>query len=135
MKARLNKRKKAMLEMPQMIQTWKEVRSFVLRLISILIPLIERTWSFLEEVAEIDHSLRGFRDFLDPWRYLYKHHIGRISHEDLELKYGTTILMYNKSAICVLKPNYYEVSQFELKRMLTSMPLLIVSLQAGLNSH
>jgi hypothetical protein len=99
MKARLNKRKKAMLEMPQMIQTWKEVKSLVLSLIHMLTTSTERTWSLLEEMAEIDQSVRGCRDFFARWQYLYKRHIGRVLDGASELKCGVTMAMYNKSAI------------------------------------
>lgn len=52
---RLEKRKQAMLAMPQMIQTWKEVRLrcyFVLKLLWLMM-LLERTWPWMEKMAEI----------------------------------------------------------------------------------
>ena len=48
-----------MLEMPQMIQTWKEVRSNCLPLHTlkqILTSTTERTWTWVEEVAKINGS-------------------------------------------------------------------------------
>lgn len=50
---RLEKRRQAMLEMPQMIQTWKEVCLSFVWLTLLLTYMLERSWSWLEEVAEI----------------------------------------------------------------------------------
>lgn len=68
---RLEKRRKAMLEMPQMIQTWKQVSStstppwYLDRLLIIL--FIERTWSWMEEVAEIEEFILNFWREFDIW--------------------------------------------------------------------
>lgn len=54
MKGRLNRRTKAMLEMPQLVQAWKQV--FVLLFCSSeakLTTAIERSWSWMEEVPQM----------------------------------------------------------------------------------
>jgi hypothetical protein len=52
---RLEKRRQAMLDMPQMIQNWKEVCFHFVWLIAykVLMLDIARSWSWMEEVAEI----------------------------------------------------------------------------------
>lgn len=63
---RLEKRRQAMLDMPQMIQTWKEVCCSEILVIVywVLILDIERSWSWMEEVAKIgDAMLRMGRIF------------------------------------------------------------------------
>lgn len=66
---RLEKRRQAMLDMPQMIQTWKEVSYCCSNyLCNVLTLFLERTWSWVEEVAEIGwHAVEG-RSWLQPIR-------------------------------------------------------------------
>lgn len=58
-KGRLEKRRTAMLKMPEMIQQWKEVSnsstlcSGYALLVTLLTLFVERAWSWMEEVAEI----------------------------------------------------------------------------------
>lgn len=54
MKGRLEKRKKAMLEMPQLIQSWKQVIVLFCYCPSLkLTPLTERSWSWMEKVSKM----------------------------------------------------------------------------------
>lgn len=55
--SRLEERKKAMLEMPELIREWKEVRTFIVLstffcCINDADAVVERSWSGLEEVAQ-----------------------------------------------------------------------------------
>lgn len=55
---RLEKRRQAMLEMPQMIQTWKEVGYPSIELLYILLTsFTERSRAWMEKVAEIDQAI------------------------------------------------------------------------------
>lgn len=75
---RLEKRRQAMLDMPQMIQTWKEVSYFRVNYFWNRLTLFtERTWSWMEEVAEIKrYIVRG----LDVLHSIWPKKLVKISH-------------------------------------------------------
>lgn len=61
MKGRLDKRKKAMLEMPQLIQSWKQVIVLSCPCPSLkLTPLTERSWSWMEKVSQMSWYVLGY---------------------------------------------------------------------------
>jgi len=65
---RLEKRRQAMLAMPQMIQEWKEVRHLHVTFIDrSLTSIIERTWTWMEEVAKIE----GYVPLMELFREVY----------------------------------------------------------------
>lgn len=80
-KGRLQERKKAMIEMPKLVQGWKEVsRSLVMEIMATIAnSLIERTRPRLEEVAEMNDSSPG-RVLNILWTGIIEHRKGRCSH-------------------------------------------------------
>ena len=61
MKGRLDKRKKAMLEMPQLIQSWKQVIVLLCCCSKLkLTPLTERSWSWMEKVSQMIWHVLGY---------------------------------------------------------------------------
>jgi hypothetical protein len=73
-----------MLEMPQMIQTWKEVGISAIPKppYRLLTTNLERTWSWMEEVAEIDVKFSTMLPIVIFKRMmpLYEYCIGSIKH-------------------------------------------------------
>ena len=52
-RGRLEKRRQAMLEMPKLVQTWKQVSLILINLHSILIQYTAWPWTGMEEVPEV----------------------------------------------------------------------------------
>ena len=60
MKSRLDRRKQAILEMPAMIEKWKEVRWLVATLLSFANTTIGWSWARLDKVAQMSVCCRSF---------------------------------------------------------------------------
>jgi len=102
-----------MLEMPQMVQTWKEVCCIISRVsFTFLMLYAERTWSWMEEMAEISWTSWGVR------LYLCLRYICTNIKTDMECTAGVgsiLLLVYTNSTRIYENVRSFEHSMHSLK--------------------